>query len=254
MHRRRFLAATAAGLSAAAGCLTDGSPTEPTTSDPLPTLSLAEQGFPSTICEEEIKTKTIRAIIEPQFGANWDGLEIESKYLRRNQQTLTDHQTIIGLRDGDRARAYPLTILWWHELVNDEFGGPVMVTYCPICGSGLVADRTVAGKPTRFLVSGLLWQAPGVYTVASELENRTFVAYENSSAVSAQVRNNANLVMYDEATRSYWSQILGRAICGPLEGERLTIRPSEVTTWGEWKERYPDTDVLLPPPYSTLVE
>lgn len=253
MHRRRFLAATAVGLSAAAGCFTEATPTEPMTDKPVLGLSLAEQGFPSTICEEEIRVKTIRAIIDPTFGANWDGFELESKYLRRNQQTLTDHQTVIGLLDGERTRAYPLTILWWHEIVNDDFGGPALVTYCPLCGSGLVADRIVNTKPTRFLVSGLLWQAPGVYTAASELDNRTFVAYENSSAVSEHVRNNANLVMYDEATHSYWSQILGRAICGPLEGERLTIRPAEVTTWGDWKARYPETDVLLPPPYSTLV-
>ncbi|WP_336360728.1 DUF3179 domain-containing (seleno)protein [Haladaptatus sp. ZSTT2] len=253
MHRRRFLA-TAAGLSAAAGCLTGGSPTEPTTTEPVPPLSLAEQGIPSTICEEEIKPKTIRAIVEPRFGTSWNGLEIESKYLRRNQLTLADHQTVIGLRDDERARAYPLTILWWHEIVNDDFGGPVLITYCPLCGSGLVTDRLINNEPTRFLVSGLLWQAPGVYTAASELENRTFVAYKNSSVVSEHVRNNANLVMFDEATRSYWSQILGRAICGPLEGERLVIRPSELTTWGDWKTRYPDTDVLLPPPYSTVVE
>ncbi|MFC6731546.1 DUF3179 domain-containing (seleno)protein [Haladaptatus sp. DYSN1] len=249
MDRRRFLAATAAGVSGFAGCLarTSGD-AEPTTGTPVEPLTLAEQGFPNTICTEEIKEQTIRAVIEPRFDTNWDGLTVERKYLRRNQQTLTDHQTFVDLRDGNRARAYPLTSLWWHEIVNDDFGGPVMVTYCPLCGS------VVAGEPTRFFVSGLLWQAPGVYAAASELDNRTFVAYENSSAVSEQVRNNANLVMYDEATRSYWSQILGRAICGPLEGERLTIRPSEVTTWGDWKARYPDTDVLLPPPYSTLVE
>jgi hypothetical protein len=59
-----------------------------------------------------------------------------------------------------------------------------------------------------------------------------------------------NLVMYDEATRSYWSQILGEAICGPKTGERLSIVPSTVATWGDWQADNPDTEVLLPPPHS----
>ena len=57
--------------------------------------------------------------------------------------------------------------------------------------------------------------------------------------------------MYDHLTESYWSQLVGQAICGPQRGERLRIRPFEVTTWGEWRDANPDTEVLLPPPEST---
>lgn len=64
------------------------------------------------------------------------------------------------------------------------------------------------------------------------------------------VRNSGNLVLYDAATGSYWSQILVRAICGPRRGDDLEIAPSTVATWGEWRRERPETDVLLPPPRS----
>jgi len=63
-----------------------------------------------------------------------------------------------------------------------------------------------------------------------------------------------DLVMYDGRTGSYWSQLLAQAICGPQRKRRLSIRPSTVTTLGEWRGEHPDTDVLLPPPASTLVD
>jgi hypothetical protein len=65
---------------------------------------------------------------------------------------------------------------------------------------------------------------------------------------------NGNLVMLDDVTGSYWSQFLGRAICGPAEGTRLEIRPSTVATWGDWRRDHPATDVLLPPPRSGTVD
>jgi hypothetical protein len=128
-------------------------------------------------------------------------------------------------QDG-RARAYPLSILGWHEVVNDRLGGPLLVTYCPLCGSGVVADRRIGSGPgdgivTSFGVSGLLWRG--------------------------------NLVLYDRATGSLWSQLLGRAVRGPRTGERLRLLPSRLTTWGEWREGHPDTEVLLPPPRSDTV-
>lgn len=59
-----------------------------------------------------------------------------------------------------------------------------------------------------------------------------------------------SLVMYDRATRSLWSQVNGKAVAGPMEGKRLDELPSEQTTWGEWKRRYPDTLVLVKPSLS----
>lgn len=69
-------------------------------------------------------------------------------------------------------------------------------------------------------------------------------------AVTAGARNSGNLVLYDEATGSFWSQLLAQAICGLQTGEDLTLVPATVTSWSAWWSEYPETDVLLPPPYS----
>jgi hypothetical protein len=95
------------------------------------------------------------------------------------------------------------------------------VTYCPLCASGVVADRTVEGEALTFGVSGLLWRA--------------------------------DLVMYDEATGSLWSQLLAKAIRGELTGTDLALYPSTTTTWGQYREAHPDAEVLLPPPDSNTV-
>lgn len=124
----------------------------------------------------------------------------------------------------------------------------MLVTYCPLCRSGMVADRLVDGEPATFDVSGLLWKPPHIRTADSEAEGRVFSDRE------AGVGNNGNLVMYDDVTGSYWSQLLARGICGTGRGDRMSIRPSTVTTWGEWREAHPDTEVLLPTPESTVVD
>jgi len=121
--------------------------------------------------------------------------------------------------DGD-ARFYPFQILVWHEIVNDTFpaspagGGEkrVLVTYCPLCLSGIVFDPLVAGERVEFGTSGKLWQS--------------------------------NLVMYDRKTDSLWSQILGEAIVGELTGAKLQVLPSDQTRFGEWKKLHPDGRVL----------
>ncbi len=207
------------------------------------TLTFAEQGVPPTICEEDLSPSGIVAIDDPAFGpgdawpADPDGY-----------QPLEATSTVIGLTDGDAARAYPLSLLNVHEIVNDDFGGPVLVTYCPICRSGMVAERVVDGAPARFDASGLLWTPPRVWTAAAAEDGRVF------SDTDAGVANSGNLVMYDDRTGSYWSQMLAQGICGPKAEERLPIRPSTVATWGEWRDRHPDAEVLLPPPASGVVD
>jgi len=110
-------------------------------------------------------------------------------------------------------RFYSFQVLVWHEIVNDIIAGdPVLVTYCPLCGSGIVFERTIDGEEVEFGTSGKLF--------------------------------NSNLVMYDRKTDTYWSQIGGRAIFGPLTGKELKLFPADVTTWGEWKKVHPDSEVL----------
>lgn len=115
------------------------------------------------------------------------------------------------------ARFYPYQILVWHEIVNDTVQDvPILVTYCPLCATGIVFERRVDREVQEFGVSGRLWQS--------------------------------NLLMYnragDENTESLWSQVLGEAVVGPETGERLRIVPSTITKFEDWLETHPDTKVL----------
>ena len=124
-------------------------------------------------------------------------------------------EPVIGLVVNGDARAYPLGILIWHEIVNDTVGGvPVVVTYCPLCNSAVVFDRRVAGKATEFGTTGKL--------------------------------RNSDLVMYDRDTESWWQQFLGEAIVGARTGTRLKILPARLESWERFAERHPEGRVLVP--------
>jgi hypothetical protein len=271
MNRRAVLAALGTATTALAGCLgslrddtndnthdshrndSSNSHRDSTTDSTLQEYdtSLAAQGIPSTICSEAIKRDPgIYAIDDPAFARDWSAHAIPARYRTvMDGNDLKDEHTVVGLEaDGD-ARAYPLEVLTVHEVVNDEFGGPVLVTYCPICRSGMVADRVVDGDATTFAVSGLLWRPERIQVAGAEQGNRTFGA-ERNGGEQVSVRASGNVVVYDFATGSYWSQILAQAICGPKTGTSLTIRPSTLTTWGEWRREHPETAVLLPEPHS----
>ena len=243
MKRRVFLAGVPAAVAGTAGCLVGYGGAE---SEPTEFPGIAEYGYPATVCEEDLRPDAIPAIDEPAFAPDWDGVDLPAEY--RAEGGLTDDRVVVGVTREGVARAYPLSVLTRHEVVNDTVGEPLLVTYCPICRSGLVASREVDGETATFGVTGLLWKLPDAYAAASEASGKAFGASESDP--DAGVRDSANLVMYDERTRSYWSQLLAEAICGPKTGESLGIRPSTVATWGEWRADHPDTDVLLPPPLS----
>ncbi|MFB6299183.1 MAG: DUF3179 domain-containing protein [Halobacteriales archaeon] len=168
----------------------------------------------------------IPAITAPKFAPNYTDLELEGYWWGTGESftytlELIDDDPVIGVEREGTARAYPLKVLVWHEVVNDDFGGPILVTYCPLCGSGIVAERRVDGEPTDFGVSGLLWKD--------------------------------NLVMYDERTESLWNQLSATAIRGVKTGTELSIQPSTFTSFGDWRTDYPDTTVLLPAPISGTI-
>ncbi|MEE8057026.1 MAG: DUF3179 domain-containing protein [Pseudomonadales bacterium] len=126
---------------------------------------------------------------------------------------LKDNDRILGLTYQGVSKAYPVRILDHHELVNDLFNGyPVLISYCPLCGTGMAFDAKVNGHSLEFGVSGLLY--------------------------------NSDVLMYDRSTESLWSQILQTAISGKMKGQRLNMLPLEHTSWGDWRQRHPNTLLL----------
>ena len=128
-------------------------------------------------------------------------------------QWLDGREPVAFLELDGEARAYPLRILTWHELVNDEVAGvPVAVTYCPLCNSAVGFDRRVDGETLRFGVSGLL--------------------------------RKSDLVMWDQQTESLWQQITGEAIVGELAGTQLEVIPTPIVSWADFQKSFPDGTVL----------
>ncbi len=55
------------------------------------------------------------------------------------------------------------------------------------------------------------------------------------------------MTWWDHDTGSVWSQPLGEAILGPRTGQTLELLPSQMTSWGAWREAHPDTLALDAP-------
>jgi hypothetical protein len=160
------------------------------------------------------------AIVEPESIALRDLAAGEASGRGRY---LVPSDKVIGVVIGGEARAYPLRVLVWHEVVNDVVGAlPIAVTYNPLAGGIAVFDRRVAGETLTFGVSGLLYQS--------------------------------NLLMYDRRPghhgESLWSQLQARAVSGPAAaaGRALTVVPVALARWDEWSRAWPDSRVLAPLP------
>lgn len=126
---------------------------------------------------------------------------------------LKDEDYVIGISQDSISKAYPLRILSYHEVVNDSIGEvPIIVTYSPLCNSGIVYEAKVEARYFTYGVSGKLY--------------------------------NNNTLLYDRQTNSLWLQLSGQAVSGSCQGEQLKMMPSEVTTWGEWRKKHPNTEIL----------
>ncbi|MGQ0670011.1 MAG: DUF3179 domain-containing protein [Actinomycetota bacterium] len=170
-----------------------------------PSASAAEQPNPR-VDPNEIQTLLppdgIPAIDDPAFLS-----PAEADFL-------DPREPVLAIELNGDARAYPAQIMTWHEIVNDTVGGvPVVVTYCPLCNTGIGFERpTVDGELLDFGTSGKLYRS--------------------------------NLVMYDRQTNSLWPQALGRAVQGPLLGMELEWVPVQLVSWGDWRAAHPDGKVL----------
>ena len=147
----------------------------------------------------------IPSVDEPRFSGAYDG---------------DPDDAVIAVTVADPLRAYPVRYLQFHEIVNDDLGNddggdPVAVTWCPLCGSAVVYDRSHAGRTLEFGVSGKL--------------------------------ADDDLVMYERETGSEWKQSTGECIAGAFEGESLSVRPAAVLSAREFRESYSDGVVLDPP-------
>ncbi|MDJ0880494.1 MAG: DUF3179 domain-containing protein [Gammaproteobacteria bacterium] len=143
----------------------------------------------------------IPAIDNPKF--------VKAKEARHMQP----QDRILGVSINGISKAYPIGILNWHEIVNDDIRGQhFAVTYCPLCGTGVVFDAELNDQKLDFGVSGLLY--------------------------------NSDVLLYDRQTESLWSQIMSKAVTGAYKGSKLKRLPIEHTNWADWKQQHPDTLVL----------
>ena len=126
---------------------------------------------------------------------------------------LSDREPVLVVEQSGEARAYPLQILVWHEIVNDELEGrPIAVTYCPLCNSSVVFDRRVGGDELTFGTTGNL--------------------------------RNSDLVMWDRQTESWWQQLTAEAVVGELTGTKLEVLPAQTLSFEDFRAAYPQGDVL----------
>ena len=126
---------------------------------------------------------------------------------------LSDVEPVVSLEISGDARAYPLQILTWHEIVNDTVGDvPVAVTFCPLCNSAIAFDRRLDGKDLEFGVSGNL--------------------------------RNSDLIMYDRGTHSWWQQFTGEGIAGEHAGRSLDHLPASIVSFADFQRAHPNGKVL----------
>jgi hypothetical protein len=198
----------------------------------LPIVAVAQQTVPSGWAAEWPATDFERAAVDfgeiRSGGPPKDGIpSIDDPLFAPLDEVTGDSpgalapsEPVMSLVVDGEARAYPLRVLMWHEIVNDTIDGmPIAVTYCPLCNSGIVFDRRFAG--------------PDGQTLAPEF------------GTTGKLRN-SDLVMYDRATESWWQQFSGRAIVGAMTGTELDRLPSRLESVERFAARHPDGVVLVP--------
>jgi len=190
------------------GAPSPGAMPAPTTAPPPPraasefTTDFSQHNVPYDEISEVVPKDRIPAIDEPTLVS-----------IEEADGWLASQEPVLTVQISDEARAYPIQILMWHEIVNDVVGDtPVAVTYCPLCNTGIAFERDVDGRVLDFGTTGRL--------------------------------RHSNLIMYDRQTESWWQQATGEAIAGQFTDRQLTFVPTLMVSWSDFKAAYPDGRVL----------
>ncbi|NJK80884.1 MAG: DUF3179 domain-containing protein [Chloroflexaceae bacterium] len=232
LYYRRELAALTVLAAVLVACSTTAAPAEdaptaaPATATAAPTAAVAEEMLmsdqtPPTGAEREFRTDFSRAIISYaevlSGGPPKDGIPAIDNPQFVNVESadvwLEDVEPVIRVQVGETARAYPIQVLMWHEIVNDTLGNlPLAVTFCPLCNTAIIFERTVDGQVLDFGTTGRL--------------------------------RFSNLIMYDRQTETWWQQATGEALAGELVSQQLAFYPGEIIAWADFRTTHPDGDVL----------
>jgi hypothetical protein len=168
----------------------------------------------------EGRTSTARIRLDE---VRWGGVRQDGIPPLRNPKMITadeasyldDENVVFGIELNGDIRAYPKRILAWHEMFVDEVGGvPVAGVYCTLCGTVILYDTRHNGITHQLGTSGFLYRS--------------------------------NKLMYDKQTQSLWNTVWGKPVIGPLASQNIVLKSMSVvtTTWGEWRSRHPETQVL----------
>jgi hypothetical protein len=217
-------------LAACAANLPEGEPPAETRNQPLPleeTAAVLQQPtllppqMPPRGAEREFSTDFSKASVYfdeiLSGGPPKDGIPaIDSPSfvtVDEAEAWLQDVEPVILVELDGQARAYPLQVLTWHEIVNDVIGDiPVLVTFCPLCNTAIAFERTLDGTVYDFGTTGRL--------------------------------RYSNLIMYDRQTETWWQQATGEAIVGELTGARLNFVPAVIISWSDFRSAHPQGTVL----------
>lgn len=183
-------------------------------------FKLAHTTVPRKFIARAMNRDGVRVLVAP---AMTDAAEVDRFNREERGKMLVPDDRVIGVDISGDARAYPLRLMRWHEVVNDVVGGePIAITYCPLSDSVAVFSREVDGVEIELGVSGLLY--------------------------------NSNTLLYDRRTgppdTPLWIQLDGRPAAGPSPDSqpRLDLRLAHLTTWENWRARHPETGILAPLP------
>lgn len=190
-------------------------------------LALTSQSalaFPDKLLEEWPKTNLNQSTLDSYHLASLDkpkdGIKSIDKPLFANISEIKNIEStepVITIESGNEAKTYPLRIMIWHEVVNDDFSGKnIAVTYSPLSNTSIIYDRG-----------------------------------ENEFGITGQTYK-SNSILYDRKTQSWWQQYSGEAIAGEQKGSKLTVVTSRLESFASYKKRFPEGKILLPPVNSTL--